>query len=140
MFVKPIYAESRTAEDLNQIMKERYEIEEYNEEYIGEFTITFYCGCEKCNGKWFGCPATNNEPLEDDYTIAVDTSVIPINTYVYVDGFGIRKACDTGSAIIGNRIDIYVSNHEECLRLGKIENVKVWKWKKGEIYVTEKIK
>lgn len=100
-------------------------------ELLGEFTITFYCGCKECNGKWYGYPAKNGEPLQDNYTIAVDEDVIPLNTYVEIEGIGIRKASDTGSKIIGNRLDIYISDHQECLKKGKLENVKVYKVNKS---------
>lgn len=38
--------------------------------------------------------------------VAVDPSVIPLNTNVYVPGYGQGLACDTGSAIRGKRIDL----------------------------------
>ncbi|MCL5994597.1 MAG: ubiquitin-like domain-containing protein [Chloroflexi bacterium] len=38
--------------------------------------------------------------------VAVDPRLIPLGTNVYVDGYGVGNACDTGSAIIGKRIDL----------------------------------
>lgn len=38
--------------------------------------------------------------------VAVDPRVIPLGTMVYVEGYGIGFACDTGSAVIGKRIDL----------------------------------
>ena len=38
--------------------------------------------------------------------VAVDPSVIPLGSRVYVEGYGIGFAGDTGSAIIGRRIDL----------------------------------
>jgi uncharacterized protein YabE (DUF348 family) len=38
--------------------------------------------------------------------VAVDTSMIPLRTNIYVEGYGIGSACDTGSAITGKRIDL----------------------------------
>jgi 3D (Asp-Asp-Asp) domain-containing protein len=40
--------------------------------------------------------------------IAVDPSVIPLGTRVYVPGYGDAIAADTGSAIIGNIIDLWM--------------------------------
>jgi 3D (Asp-Asp-Asp) domain-containing protein/peptidoglycan hydrolase CwlO-like protein len=40
--------------------------------------------------------------------IAVDPSVIPLGTRVYVPGYGNAVAADTGSAIIGNIIDLWM--------------------------------
>lgn len=101
-------------------------IEEDNTEYIGKFTITRYCGCQLCNGRWHKYPAKNGEPLQEGYTIAVDPDVIPLGTWVYIDGIGYRKACDTGSAIKGNKIDVYVDDHELCYELGVTKDVQVW--------------
>lgn len=114
--------------DVNEVMKERYEeIIHEEKSYLGDFTITFYCGCSICNGKWTGLPATNGEELKANYTIAVDPKVIPLDTFIKIDGFDTTfKACDTGSAIKGNKIDVYVSDHQEALRLGKMKEVKVW--------------
>lgn len=106
-----------------------YNIKE-EQAYLGEFTITYYCGCRKCNGRWYGYPAKNGEPLKEGYTIAVDPKVIPLNSWVYIEGIGDFKACDTGSAIKGNKIDVFVNDHNKCLKLGKKTNVKVWKLEK----------
>ena len=38
--------------------------------------------------------------------VAVDPRLIPLHTNVYVEGYGAGNACDTGSAIIGKRIDL----------------------------------
>jgi len=37
---------------------------------------------------------------------AVDPSVIPLGTKLYIEGYGFAFACDTGSAIKGHRIDL----------------------------------
>ncbi|WP_329604011.1 3D domain-containing protein [Clostridium hydrogenum] len=51
-------------------------------------------------------------------TIAVDPSVIPINSKVYVQGYGYAIAADTGSAIRGDRIDLYFPTNTECENWG----------------------
>lgn len=38
--------------------------------------------------------------------IAVDPRVIPLNSLVYVEGYGFAVAADTGGAIKGNKIDV----------------------------------
>jgi 3D (Asp-Asp-Asp) domain-containing protein len=49
--------------------------------------------------------------------VAVDPSVIPLGTRMYISGFGnqVFVAEDTGSAIIGNRIDIWMPSVGQAL-------------------------
>lgn len=50
--------------------------------------------------------------------IAVDPSVIPLGTNVYIEGVGPRRAEDTGGNIKGNTIDIYMNTQSECISWG----------------------
>lgn len=49
---------------------------------------------------------------------AVDPSVIPIGTRMYVDGYGYATALDLGSSIVGNRIDLFFESRAEALEWG----------------------
>lgn len=51
-------------------------------------------------------------------TIAVDKNVIPIGWWVFIDGIGFRRAEDTGSAIKGNKIDVYYESPEYANKFG----------------------
>lgn len=86
-------------------------------ESLGRFKLTFFCPCRKCNGKWAGKATASGEPLTPGTTIAVDPRVIPLGTVVRI---GEREfiAQDTGGAIKGNRIDICLESHSECLEAG----------------------
>lgn len=85
--------------------------------YIGEFVITHYCTCEKCCGKSDGITASG-KMAKPNYTVAVDTTVIPLGTMLNING-QLYLAEDKGGAIKGNRIDICVNSHEEAIQLGK---------------------
>lgn len=52
-------------------------------------------------------------------TIAVDPNVIPLGTKVYVSSYGLAIAADTGGAIKGNIIDVFLNSYEECYSWGR---------------------
>ena len=57
--------------------------------------------------------------------IAVDPSVIPFGTRVYIPGYGVATAEDTGGAIKGNRIDVCYATKSEAYGWG-VRNVPVY--------------
>lgn len=58
-------------------------------------------------------------------TVAVDPRVIPLGTKVYIEGYGHAECLDTGGAIKGNRIDLYMETKEEAFEFGR-RQVKVY--------------
>ncbi len=56
---------------------------------------------------------------------AVDPSVISFGTRLYVDGYGHALACDRGSSIKGNRIDLFFNTRAEALAWG-VRNTNVY--------------
>ena len=88
------------------------------------YTITAYCSCRICCGIYspevtgaVSHTATGTIPTEGR-TIAVDPSVIPYGTQVYIDGYGVYVAEDCGGAIKGNRIDMYFESHQAACQFG----------------------
>lgn len=51
--------------------------------------------------------------------VAVDPRVIPLGSRVYVKGYGIALAADTGGAIIGNKIDLCMESANEAWSFGR---------------------
>jgi 3D (Asp-Asp-Asp) domain-containing protein len=51
--------------------------------------------------------------------VAVDPSVIPLGTHLYIPGYGFAIAADTGGAIRGNRIDLGFASTDDALRFGR---------------------
>ena len=58
-------------------------------------------------------------------TIAVDPKVIPLGTQLWVEGYGYGIAQDTGKAIRGNKLDVFMETKKECLYWGR-RRVKVY--------------
>lgn len=74
---------------------------------------------------------STNQPSLSDYTytginlrqtpnvIAVDPSVIPLGSTVVIPGYGTFIAGDTGSAIVGNRIDVHITDLNAAWAFGR---------------------
>lgn len=86
---------------------------------LGKFKLTFYGGdSTTASGK---TPRIN-------HTIAVDPRVIPLGSKVYISGWGTYYAEDTGGAIKGKILDVFVRSEAEANRIGiRYANVYVYK-------------
>lgn len=63
-------------------------------------------------------------------SVAVDPSVIPLGSSVCIDGYGEKSADDTGGAINGNHIDMFVNwTREDALGFGARDGVPVFRRK-----------
>ncbi len=87
---------------------------------LGEFELTAYCGCSTCCGMWSDEQATTASGTRavEGRTVAVDTDIIPFGSIVEINGHE-YIAEDTGSAIQGERIDIYFDDHQDALQFGR---------------------
>ncbi|MED1419156.1 LysM peptidoglycan-binding domain-containing protein [Bacillus smithii] len=93
------------------------------------FTMTATAYTANCGG-CSGVTATgmNLKANPNAKVIAVDPSVIPLGTKVYVEGYGEAIAGDTGGSINGNRIDVFVPNEQQARNWGvRTVTVKVLK-------------
>lgn len=98
---------------------------EYELVYMGDFKISHYCAeiREHICGTGTGKTATGTTATVGR-TIAVDPSIIPYGTRVYIEGYGFRIAEDCGGGVNGRQIDMLVNTHSEATALGlKYEGV-----------------
>ena len=51
--------------------------------------------------------------------VAVDPSVIPMGSRLYIEGYGYAVAADTGGSIKGNRVDLFMEERSQCLSWGR---------------------
>lgn len=107
---------------------------EASKQYLGKFTLTAYCSCKKCCGRWspevtgkasFTESGTNPK---QGRTVAVDKHVIPLGTHLMINGHE-YIAEDTGSAVDGNHIDVYFSSHAEAKKFGMKKGIDVYRVK-----------
>ncbi len=78
-----------------------------------------------------GPESTGKHPGDPDYgvtysglpaapgCIAVDPSIIPLGTMLYVEGYGYGMAIDTGGLIKGNLIDVFFENVDQARNWGR---------------------
>ena len=78
------------------------------ETIILEATAYTWTGCRTATGTW---PSRG--------TIATDPRVIPTGSKLWVEGYGEAVAADTGGAIQGHRVDLYMDTEHECLQWGR---------------------
>ncbi len=57
--------------------------------------------------------------LANPHIIAVDPSVIPLKSLVFIEGYGFARAEDTGSAINGSSIDLLFNQHHDAYMFGR---------------------
>jgi 3D (Asp-Asp-Asp) domain-containing protein len=102
--------------------------------------VTAYCSCKKCcewKRRW-GCflfpPVYATGPSKGkrkvvgitadgskakNGTIAADTRRYAFGTIMHVSGYGWGEVHDKGSAIKGNRLDLFFSSHKKALEWGR---------------------
>ncbi|MDA7028026.1 3D domain-containing protein [Bacillus sp. CLL-7-23] len=70
-------------------------------------------------------------------TVAADLSVFPIGTILFIPNYGYGVVADTGSAIKGNRLDLYYETVEDVYNEWGKKTLDVYVIKKGDGSVTE---
>ncbi|MCI3986735.1 ubiquitin-like domain-containing protein [Bacillus vallismortis] len=87
-------------------------------------STAYTASCSGCSGHTATGVNLKNNP--NAKVIAVDPNVIPLGTKVHVEGYGYAIAADTGSAIKGNKIDVFFPEKSSAYRWGnKTVKIKV---------------
>jgi len=82
----------------------------------------YTASCKGCTG--ITATGINLKENPNTKVISVDPSVIPLGSKVNVEGYGVAIAGDTGGAIKGNRIDVFIPNKQDAINFGR-KQVKV---------------
>lgn len=82
----------------------------------------YTANCTGCSG--ITKTGVNLKANPNAKVIAVDPTVIPLGSNVYVEGYGYATAEDIGGAIKGNRIDVFIPTQSGALQWGR-KQVKV---------------
>lgn len=86
-----------------------------NEFYVTATAYTAYCN--GCSG--ITTTGINLKSNPDVKVIAVDPKVIPLGSKVWVEGYGYAVAGDTGGAIKGNKIDLFMPSKSKAYDFGR---------------------
>ena len=89
-------------------------MEEPQMEYLGDFTISGYCGCSSCCGQWAGGPCADGSYPMEGYTCAMGG--LDFGTVLYIDGVGYRTICDRGTEY--GWVDLFFDSHDSALAWG----------------------
>ncbi|MGG1552900.1 3D domain-containing protein [Paenibacillus ferrarius] len=93
-------------------------------------TLTAYTAGVESTGKSASHPmygiTYSGLKAKEGRTIAVDPNIIPLGSTVFIEGIGLRKAEDIGSAIRGTRIDVFMNDLGQAREFGVKKNVKVY--------------
>ncbi|KMM37186.1 hypothetical protein AB986_15050 [Alkalihalobacillus macyae] len=108
-----------------------------------EVTATGYTAGKESTGKTpdhpaYGITYSGVKVKRDLYsTIAADTSVFPIGSVLFIPEYGFGVVADTGSAIKGNRIDLYYDTVQDVYNEWGKKTLNVYLIQKGKGTLTE---
>ncbi|GAC1653071.1 MAG: 3D domain-containing protein [Vulcanimicrobiaceae bacterium] len=80
---------------------------------INMIATAYTAGCYGCTG------ITASGYRAGHGIVAVDPRVIPLGTRLYIPGYGVAIAGDTGGAIVGNRIDLGFNSLRDAFQFGR---------------------
>ncbi len=95
-------------------------VSDAKEMFVTATAYTAYCtGCSGTTAYGIDLRSNPNQKV-----IAVDPKVIPLGTKVWVEGYGEAIAGDTGGAIKGNKIDVFIPTYGSAMEWG-VKKVKI---------------
>jgi len=104
-----------TAPDFHYIRRVRMEATAY--------TAGYSCTGRRPGDRWYRITASGREV--EHGIVAVDRTVIPLGTRLYVEGYGFAIAADVGGAIRGYKIDLFMEDLADARRFGR-RHLYVW--------------
>ncbi|WP_404330064.1 LysM peptidoglycan-binding domain-containing protein [Mesobacillus maritimus] len=119
-----VKTEAKTVEEPKQVAEasKAPEVKEEASKVITVEATAYTASCEGCSG--ITSTGINLKENPDAKVISVDPSVIPLGSKVHVEGYGYATAGDTGGAIKGNKIDVFIPDYDDAVQYGR-QQVKV---------------
>jgi len=124
---KPVTVLSSSSPNVEQVTKKGVTFGV--KQILSGVTLTSYDAGPESTGKDVGHPqygiTYSGTKVLEGRTIAVDPKVIPMGWWVYIEGYGFRRAEDKGSAVKGKHIDIYFDDAHKS-GIGRKKGVTVY--------------
>lgn len=98
----------------DKVKVEKVEIVSGNKKYLGNFTLTAYCSCSKCCGKWAGGNTASGTRPTPGRTVAMGG--VPFGTKLLINGH-VYTVEDRGTSY--GHIDIFFGSHSSALNFGR---------------------
>ena len=95
-------------------------------EFLGTYTVTAYCPCSKCCGRFAAGNTADGTRLRRDSRVIAAPPEISFGTMLSVAGYGDARVADRGGAIVGRRLDVFFWTHDEATEWG-VKQAKVWR-------------
>ncbi|WP_018661845.1 3D domain-containing protein [Heyndrickxia acidiproducens] len=142
--LKPLRNEWLSSDD-KPLKKQPSSLDAYNWSVYPkkQVTATGYTAGVESTGKspdhpGYGITYSGVKVKRDLYsTIAADTNVFPIGTVLYIPGYDFGVVADTGSAIKGNRLDLYFETVSDVYKNWGKQTLNVYVIKMGNGTLTE---
>lgn len=109
--------DNKKKDDKNKEDKDKHESEDPEGETLSLESTAYTASCDGCSGVTKTGVDLDANP--DEKVIAVDPDVIPLESEVYVEGYGYATAEDTGSDIKGDRVDLFIPSEEDAMDWGR---------------------
>ena len=94
--------------------------------YIGtekEFTVTAYCPCEKCCGRFADGITASGYVIQPGDKIVAAPKEYPFGTLMLIEGYSndLVMVRDRGGSIKGDRLDVFFHTHQEAKNWGRLQ-------------------
>lgn len=97
-----------------RVKKATQSVNTSGKEYLGKFTLTAYCSCSKCCGKWAGGNTASGTRPTPGRTVAMGG--VPFGTKLLINGH-VYTVEDRGTSY--GHVDIFFGSHSSALNFGR---------------------
>ena len=80
--------------------------------------VAAYCPCRVCCGRWADSVTASGHLAVEGESIAADPALFAMGACVWLRGPGRRTVQDTGSAVVGLRLDLFYESYDRARECG----------------------